>query len=476
MPFSNRRQCNRPQPTQNEPIPFIGTSTTSLRQAANPDDVVPILKFFGASLVLAGGAVLFGMGSKMDERKRQTLERQEYKRYLQRQAAEASKPKKVYPKGPKQVEAERKWAGAEQAAKARAEAAQREAEQKQVAMRLAAEEAAREQAEREAAQMEMEAARRRMEEVEAAESILEEAAGPSKPSYLGAIDEVCEAPPVAAGVQPSGGGSNTGINYLDAIAEVCESPDGTTVTSIECAGAISNYIDALSLSAAQPIDAGPGIANYLDSIANAGADDIEENEDEVLPSTTPAVADYLNALSSGQISPPSATSVKSFIDEVASGALPGSGASIAGYLASLDAVSNAASRATGQGVPTYLDTVAAKSGPSVATGGGGDNNVAASSTEVKHYLDELQGAKTPRANGSGVPSYLDSVASSAAGPSLSVGAASGPTSYLQSIGSSQQNAPNVAIDTTSKTETKRNEDGSFTIERQVAVVIGDGES
>jgi len=65
---------------------------------------------------------------------------------------------------------------------------------------------------------------------------------------------------------------------------------------------------------------------------------------------------------------------------------------------------------------------------------------------------------------------------SSTGPSLSVGAGSGPTSYLQSIGSSQQNAPNVAIDTTSKTETKRNEDGSFTIERQVTVVIGDGES
>ena len=75
-----------------------------------------------------------------------------------------------------------------------------------------------------------------------------------------------------------------------------------------------------------------------------------------------------------------------------------------------------------------------------------------------------------------MPSYLDSVASSAAGHSLSVGAASGPTSYLQSIGSSQQNAPNGAIDTTSKTETKRNEDGSFTVERQVTVVIGDGES
>ena len=461
-------------------MPFIGTSSTSLRQAANPDDVAPILKFFGASLVLVGGAVLFGMGSKMDERKRQTLERQEYKRYLQRQAAEASKPKKMYPKGPKQVEAERKWAGAEQSAKARAEAVQREAEQKQVAMRLAAEEAAREQAEREAVQMEMVAARRRMEEVEAAESILEEAADASKSSYLGAIDEVCEAPPVAAGVQPSGGSSSssssTGINYLDAIAEVCEAPYGTTGPSIECAGAISNYIDALSLSAAQPIDAGPGIANYLDSIANAGADDIEENEDEVLPSTTPAVADYLNAMSSGQISPPSAPSVKTFLDEVASGALPGSGASIAGYLASLDAVSNAASRATGQGVPTYLDTVAAKSGPSVVTGGGGDNNVAAPSTEeMKHYLDELQSANTSRATGSDVPSYLDSVASST-GPSLSVGAGSGPTSYLQSIGSSQQNAPNVAIDTTSKTETKRNEDGSLTIERQVTVVIGDGES
>ena len=454
---------------------FIGTSSTSLRQATNPDDVAPILKFFGSSLVLVGGAVLFGMGSKMDERKRQTLERQEYKRYLQRQAAEASKPKKMYPKGPKQVEAERKWAGAEQSAKARAEAVQREAEQKQVAMRLAAEEAAREQAERGAAQMEMEAARRRMEEVEAAESILEEAADASKPSYLGAIDEVCEAPPVAAGVQPSGGGSSTGINYLDAIAEVCEAPYGTTGPSIECAGAISNYIDALSLSAAQPIDAGPGIANYLDSIANAGADDIEEHEDEVLPSTTPAVADYLNAMSSGQISPPSAPSVKSFLDEVASGALPGSGPAIAGYLASLDTVSNAASRATGQGFPTYLDTVAAKSGPSVATGGGGDNNVAAPSTEeVKHYLDELQCANTSRATGSGVPSYLDSVASSPV-PSLSDGAGSGPTSYLQSIGSSQQNAPNVAIDTISKTETKRNEDGSFTIERQVTVVIGDGQ-
>ena len=109
-------------------------------------------------------------------------------------------------------------------------------------------------------------------------------------------------------------------------------------------------------------------------------------------------------------------------------------------------------------------------------GGGGDNNVAAPSTaEVKHYLDELQSANTSRATGSGVPSYLDSVASST-GPSLSVGAGSGPTSYLQSIGSSQQNAPNVAIDTTSKTETKQNEDGSFTIERQVTVVIGDGES
>ena len=68
-------------------------------------------------------------------------------------------------------------------------------------------------AEREAAQMETEAARRRMEELQAAESVLEEAAvasEPSKSSYLGAIDEVCEAPPVAASVQPSGGGSSTG--------------------------------------------------------------------------------------------------------------------------------------------------------------------------------------------------------------------------------------------------------------------------
>jgi hypothetical protein len=425
----DRRKCNRrPKPTR--PIPFLSTSSNTIRaksattslQAANPDDVVPIIKFFGSFLILVGGAVLFGMGSKVDERKRETLERQEYKRYLQRQAYEATKPKKVYPKGPKQIEAERKWAEVEKAARSQAEAAQREAEQ--VAMRLAAEKVAREQAEEEQ-QMEAEATRRRMVELEAATSVLEEPTPsqrpvlasplpvvveqPSKPLYLDAkyLDEVCEAPPAASDVQPTistSSSAGSGTNYLDAIAEVCEAPDGTTTPSEACAGAISNYLDALSLSAAQPIDAGPGIANYLDSIANSGADassaskasqgkafgaeisaygSDENEEDEVLPSTTPAVADYLFAMSSGGISPPSATSVKSFLNEVAAGALPGSGAAIAGYLASLDAASTAASRATGRGVPTYLDTVAATSGPSVAAGGGGGRSGPAS------YLSDI---------------------------------------------------------------------------------------
>ena len=633
--------------------------------------MVPVLKFFGSSLVLVGGAVLFGMGSQVDERKRQALEKQEYKRYLQRQAAEASKPKKVYSKGPKQIEAEKKWAEAERAAREQAEAAQREAEE--AAIRLAAEQAAEKAAREraEAEQMEAEVALRRMAELEAAAAVLKgeeptvtsrQSAVPpipavaavepasKRPSYLDAIEEVCEAPPaITSDVQPAFSSSaGSGKNYLDAITEVCEAPDGTTAPSEECAGAISNYLDALSLSAAQPIDAGPGIANYLDSIANAGADassasppswaevsqskspgagtsddeNIDKNEepDEVLPSTTPAVADYLNALSSGEISPPSAPSVKSFLDEVGSGALPGSGAAIAGYLASLDAASTA-TRATGQGVPTYLDTVAATSGPSIATGGSGGRSgpanyladisssshasedtgkteeattsaapsihaelettssadadssfsstkssyldaiseacdgdqptevcapaisnyldalstgvaqpsriasagissyldsigggvsvseggsgatsyldaledeaspapstiasnteatmsnyledvssgkvAAPSAAEVKSYLDELQSANTPRATGSGVPSYLDSVASNR-GPSISTSGGSGPTSYLDSIGSI------AAINTKSKTEAIRNDDGSHTIQRDVTVVI-----
>ena len=301
----------------------------------------------------------------------------------------------------------------------------------------------------------------------------------------------------------SSGGSGT--NYLDAIAEVCEAPDGTTSPSEECASAISNYLDALSLSAAQPIDAGPGIANYLNSIANAGADassaasppswaqvsqskspgagtsDGENEEpDEVLPSTTPAVADYLNALSSGEISPPSAPSVKSFLNEVGSGALPGSGAAIAGYLASLDAASTA-TRATGQGVPTYLDTVTVTSGPSISTGGSGGRSGPAnyladisSSGPTSEAIGNTGEATTsvaqssnnaPRATGSGVPSYLDSVASND-GPSISTGGGSGPTtSYLDSIGSP------VAINTKSQTEAMRNDDGSFTIQRDVTVAI-----
>ena len=337
------------------------SSTTSLDMALDP-----IPNIIGSALVIGGVATLFGWGPKqLDEAEKKAREKEEYAKYLQRKAAAASKPAKVYPKGPKQLEAE-------QRAKVAAEAALAQAEAAGVYEPLPTRPAGL---------------------GEAVPVPLPTPVPVPPPVVVAAAAPPAVAPVVAAPVKPAAPPAQpepivasyssppaSGASYLDAITEVCEPMGTSRGPTVECAGAITNYLDALSAGAAKPIDAGPGIASYLDTIASAGGDSVAATASAgETSSSSPAVAGYLDAVASGEVASPSAPAVKTFLDTVASGSLPGSGAAIASYLESLDSVS-AAPRATGRGVPTYLDSVQSSGGPSISSG---------SASGPSSYLDSV---------------------------------------------------------------------------------------
>jgi len=334
-----------------------GSSSTSTSTSTSLDMALdPIPSLIGSALVIGGVATLFGWGpEQLDEAEKKAREKEEYAKYLRKKAAAASKPAKVYPKGPKQLEAEQRAKVAAEAALAQAKAA----------------------------------------------GVYEPL--PNRPTGLGEAVPVPlptpvpvpppVAPVVAAPVEPAAPPAQpepiaasyssppaSGASYLDAITEVCEPMESSRGPTVECAGAITSYLDALSAGAAQPIDAGPGIASYLDTIASVGGDSVAATASAgETSSSSPAVAGYLDAVASGEVASPSAPAVKTFLDTVASGSLPGSGEAIASYLESLNSVS-AAPRATGSGVPTYLDSVQSSVGPSISSG---------SSSGPSSYLDGI---------------------------------------------------------------------------------------
>ena len=149
-----------------------------------------------------------------------------------------------------------------------------------------------------------------------------------------------------------------------------------------------------------------------------------DDDEEIASSSDSAVAGYLDAVASGEVASPSAPAVKTFLDTVASGSLPGSGAAIASYLESLDSVS-AAPRATGRGVPTYLDSVQSSGGPSIASQG----------SIRTSYLDAIaeacEGNQPMEICAPTISNYLDALSSGAAQPSKM--ASAGISSYLETI-------------------------------------------
>ena len=268
------------------------------------------------------------------------------------------------------------------------------------------------------------------------------------------------APPPAAGTGPS--------SYLDNINEVCAPAAAAAGESNEkCAGAITDYLDALSAGAVQPTrSAGAGISSYLDTVAGGGGgggmagsgpasylDSVGSADAPAAsapayaapapaaptpvaaapsPTTEEAVGNYLEALSSGAVTAPSAPAVKSYLDDLGSGSVapPSSGSSISSYL---DVLGGGVATAAGggQGAPSYLDNINEVCAPAAAAAGESNEKCAGAITD---YLDALSaGAVQPtRSAGAGISSYLDTVAGGGGGGGM---AGSGPASYLDSVGS-----------------------------------------
>ena len=280
------------------------------------------------------------------------------------------------------------------------------------------------------------------------------------------------APPPAAGTGPS--------SYLDNINEVCAPAAATAGESNEkCAGAITDYLDALSAGAVQPTrSAGAGISSYLDTVAGGGGgggmagsgpasylDSVGSADAPAAsapayaapapaaptpvaaapsPTTEEAVGNYLEALSSGAVAAPSAPAVKSYLDDLGSGSVapPSSGSSISSYLDVLGG-GVAAAAGGGQGAPSYLDAINEVCAPSYDSNGDRTQSDEALSEAcgaivdgVPSYLDSAlsevcDGDAPTKVCAPAITSYLDALSSGAAVPTT-VGAAA-ITSYLGSI-------------------------------------------
>ena len=265
-------------------------------------------------------------------------------------------------------------------------------------------------------------------------------------SYLDAIGEVCMARAAAAG--PSGadldadGGGDTN---LDGAA----SPAAPTA---ECAYAITDYLDALSLGSVQPTGfASAGISSYLDTLTggggrpgaaptNAGAARRPGQSSPIA-----AVSDYLDSISSGEVEAPSISQMKGYLDALAGGDEPSpvTASSIVSYVDSPEmdsAVTTSATYVAAYSAETsgtsYLDTINEVCEPISATASLGDG--AGPSPEcayaITDYLDALSiGVVQPtRLASAGIGSYLDTISGGAA---VSAGG-SGVQSYTDTVGSS----------------------------------------
>ena len=281
---------------------------------------------------------------------------------------------------------------------------------------------------------------------------------------------------------------------MDEITEVCVAPaviastesfptESAGAPSTECASAITNYLDALSVGAVEPSrlasagissyldtisdDAvvsggGSGIASYVDGVGSVGALDISGAVEAAriaaaaraaapVDATEAAVSEYMANVSSGEVESPSSSQVKGYLDAVSSGSesAPEAAKSIFDYLASLGGSGAAVS--PGVRAPSYLDSVAASDGPSVSSGGDGVPGYLDTINEIEEVLldeitevcaapatisasealntDVIQEPSTECA--SAITNYLDALSAGAVEPCRL--ASAGISSYLETI-------------------------------------------
>jgi hypothetical protein len=120
-------------------------------------------------------------------------------------------------------------------------------------------------------------------------------------TYLDAIQKECNA------VAPTERCAPAIANYMEAVST------GAAESSVAGAKAIGSYLDALGNAASQR-SGGPGIQSYLSSVTSSsslqGGSGLKTYQDSV--GSAPAVKNFLDALSSGAVSAPSAPAVASY--------------------------------------------------------------------------------------------------------------------------------------------------------------------
>ena len=207
-------------------------------------------------------------------------------------------------------------------------------------------------------------------------------------------------------------------SYLDAITEVCEPARATG----ECAEAITSYLDAITVGAAQPTyEAGKGIASYLDSLSSTavgigiGIGAGTSQYSAAVGGSAGAVTSYLDDLSSGAAAAPSEKAVGQYLDSLSSGAqrgalaslVPGAASAPPGPLFAPPAPEVQAAEAPRRSTSpvSYLDAISEVCAPS--------NPMDQCAEAVTSYLDTLSVEALPPSFASTAPSttnYLDSIA------------------------------------------------------------------
>jgi hypothetical protein len=248
------------------------------------------------------------------------------------------------------------------------------------------------------------------------------------------------------------------ISYLDTIERECNAIAPTD----KCAPAIANYMEAVSSGNTAPsVEGAKAIGSYLDALGNAasqrvGGAGIQSYLDTVATGTNRQGG---AGIGSYQDSVGSAPAVKNFLDALSSGAAAAPSAPAVASYAKDVASGNVAPPVSGSGIASYLSTVPVTS---ARVGGAG----------ITSYQDTVA-TTSSRVSGAGIASYADSVNTAPAVPIQNVPVPIS-TAVADPVVSVLAANPNVTPTTT--VDTQVSQDGlqtTITITSVTTVVIDD---
>jgi len=219
--------------------------------------------------------------------------------------------------------------------------------------------------------------------------------------------------------------------YLETIEEGCDAD----APSLECADAITGYLDALSTGNAKPSSQSSAvITSYLDSISAKRPSEFSSSDD--------AVTSFTYAVATGAVESPTPQAVKSYLADLSTGAvtMPTTTGAIASYLSTLDKGAGGGPP-TGSGPVSYLDALSELCDA--------DSRSPECTEAITDYLGALSSGKAApsQESAAAITSYIDKLSSTSPTAPTRGSSANAITSYLDALSAGNIQAPSLeAVD------------------------------